>query len=273
LRRILITGASGSIGRKLRAHLEGRGGYELVSLCLNPHRDPAVRTADLAVWDEAWVRAFAGVDTVIHLAGDPSPQASWASVQRLNLDLLLNVFEAAAQHHCRRLVFASSNWTMAGHRFEDGPLRPDQPPAPVNPYGASKLFGERVGRSFAERRGLSTICLRIGYCQHSPGNLPGPRMGYNRWGQSMWLSDADLCQGFEKAILAPDELRFAVLNLMSEVEGMRWDLGPTRDAIGYVPESRHTPEVTAEMAAHEEASRKARDLITSVDAFIHDQHW
>jgi nucleoside-diphosphate-sugar epimerase len=157
---------------------------------------------------------FAGVDTVVHLAGDPSPQGSWASVQRLNIDLTANVYEAAAAQGVRRVVFASSNWVMAGHRAGQGVLTTDMEPHPVNPYGVSKLVGERMGRSIHERRGLSVICVRIGYVQRGD-NLPGPHMGWGRWGQAMWLSNRDLCHATERAVVA-DGVGFAVLNLMSD---------------------------------------------------------
>jgi nucleoside-diphosphate-sugar epimerase len=271
-RTILITGAAGNIGGKLRRHLE-RSGYPLRLLDHGSDADAAIQSADLAVWDERWVAAFEGVDTVLHLAGEPSPAGDWSRIVRLNIDLLLNVMEAAALHRCRRLVFASSNWVLAGHRGGEGPLGPDTEPSPVTPYGASKLFGERVGKSFSERRGLSVICFRIGYCQREPGNLPGPHMGMGRWGQSMWLSDGDICQGFEKAVEASDDLRFAVLNLMSDNEGMRWDLGPTREAIGYVPADRSAPENGDRARTQEDFVRRSRELARGIEESLIGGRW
>ena len=271
-RTILITGAAGNIGGKLRRHLEQRG-YPLRLLDHGPQADPAIQSADLAEWNDDWVRSFAGVDTVLHLAGEPSPAGSWSRITRLNVDLLLNVMEAAALHRCRRFVFASSNWVLAGHRNAEGPLTPNTEPSPVTPYGASKLFGERLGKSFSDRRGLSVICFRIGFCQRKPGNRPGPEMGWGRWGELMWLSDADICQGFEKAIEAPDDLRFAILNLMSDNEGMRWDLGPTREAIGYVPADRSAPEDGERARVREDFVRRSRELIGELDRRLISEHW
>ena len=92
---VLITGAAGNIGSKLRAHFTALG-WSLRLLDADAHGDAAIQQADLTQWDAAWTEQFAGVDTVIHLAGDPSSHATWASVQRLNIDLTANVFEAAA---------------------------------------------------------------------------------------------------------------------------------------------------------------------------------
>jgi nucleoside-diphosphate-sugar epimerase len=127
---------------------------------------------------------------------------------------------------------------MAGYRADEQRLTTSLPPWPVNPYGCGKLFGERGGRDLAARTGISFIALRIGYCQHAPGNVPGPHMELGLWGQQMWLSDRDLCHGVERAVLA-EGVPFAILNLMSDNPGMRWDLDETRRVIGYAPSDGH----------------------------------
>ena len=91
MKTVLITGATGNIGRKLRAHLEATGKYALRLLCLTPDSDPTVHTADLGSFDQDWSDKFAGVDTVPHVAADPSPRAGWARIPWRNIDLLLNV--------------------------------------------------------------------------------------------------------------------------------------------------------------------------------------
>lgn len=166
------------------------------------------------------------------------------------------------------MVFASSNWVLGGYRFTDERLTPELTPWPVNAYGMAKLAGERIGKSFAERHGLSVICFRIGYAQREPGNRPGPHMAWGLWGQAMWLSDRDLCQGFEKAVLAPPELRFAVLNLMSDNPGMRWDLSETRRLLGYAPQDGAAPVITEEVAREEALSRDGWAAMESLRAFL-----
>jgi NAD(P)-dependent dehydrogenase (short-subunit alcohol dehydrogenase family) len=229
---VLITGARGNIGAKLRAHFTELG-WMLRLLDVNAGGDPAIMPADLSLWHDAWVSQFAEVDAVIHLAGRPSPRTSWTDAVMFNFDMTQNVYEAAVREGARRLIFASSNWVVAGHRFADTTMTPDIEPYPENAYGVSKLVGERLGRSYHERDGLSVICFRIGYCQHGE-NRPGPHMGWGSWGQLMWLSDRDLCNAMERAVLA-DGVGFAVLNLMSDNPGMRWDIETTKRVIGYAP--------------------------------------
>jgi NAD+ dependent glucose-6-phosphate dehydrogenase len=250
---VLITGARGNIGAKLRAHFTTLG-WTLRLLDVDDGGDPAIMAADLSVWEERWVAQFAGVDAVIHLAGRPSPRTSWADAVTYNFDMCQNVYEAAVRKHARRLIFASSNWVVAGHRFDDLKLTPDIEPRPVNPYGVSKLVGERLGRSYHDRSGLSVICFRIGYCQRGD-NLPGPHMGWGSWGQLMWLSDRDLCNAMERGVLA-DGVGFAVLNLMSDNPGMRWDIDTTRAAIGYAPQDGAAADMTDAMRADEATARR-----------------
>jgi NAD(P)-dependent dehydrogenase (short-subunit alcohol dehydrogenase family) len=269
-RTVLITGAGGNIGAKLRAHFTALG-WRLRLLDVDARGDATIHAADLAEWDDAWVAQFEGADTVVHLAGNPSPRASWASAQRLNIDLTQNVYEAAVRSGVRRLVFASSNWVMAGYRPTEGVLDTVSPPYPINPYGVSKLMGERLGRSYHERWGLEVVCLRIGYCQRG-ANLPGPAMGMGRWGQLMWLSDRDLCHGMERAVVAQG-IGYAVLNLMSDNPGMRWDIAETRRAIGYVPRDGATPMIAQGQAETEVTVHAARSLIERLDTLIHERRW
>ena len=253
-RTILITGATGSIGKKLRAHFSAQNRFDLRLVCRNPGNDPEVITADLADYEESWARQFDNVDAVIHLAASSSMMSSWETVQRLNIDLSLNVLRAAERHGARRVIFASSNWVMAGYRFGEEQLRTDLAPWPINPYGCAKLFIERAGHEWAARCRISFVALRIGHCQHAAGNVPGPHMQNGIWGQQMWLSDRDLCQGMERAVLA-ENVPFAILNLMSDNAGMRWDIEETRRVIGYHPQDGH---VAVSTPAIEEAERLAR---------------
>jgi NAD(P)-dependent dehydrogenase (short-subunit alcohol dehydrogenase family) len=271
-RRVLITGATGSIGGKLATHFRAAGGYDLRLLCRNPLGVPGVVTADLSHWNDDWAAEFAGVDTVIHLAGEPSPRAPWETVQPLNIDLLLNVLEASRRHRVRRVVFASSNWVMAGYRFGTERLTTDLPPRPINPYGQSKLFGERAGLSLAARTGISFIAFRIGWCRREPGNRPRPDMSYGTWGQLMWLSDRDLCQAMERAVLA-EGVSTAVLNLMSDNPGMRWDIETTKRVIGYVPRDGQAAIMDEASRQAEDMAERSRTLSQQLEQFVMRQNW
>jgi NAD+ dependent glucose-6-phosphate dehydrogenase len=233
--RVLITGATGNIGAKLRAYLGAQGRYELTLLCLNPKNDPDVVTADLSIFDESWGRLFEGIDVVLHVAADPSPFSSWGSIQRANLDLLFNVMAAAQKCGVRRFVFASSNFVVAGYRFARDPLTTCIEPKPINAYGASKLVGERLGKMFADQFDLPFIAFRIGVCQRNNENRHGPWIPFGHWGQSMWVSDRDLCRAFECAIVNRS-VRFGVYNLVSRNPGMRWEIESLKRDLDFTPQ-------------------------------------
>jgi NAD+ dependent glucose-6-phosphate dehydrogenase len=267
---VLITGAGGNIGQKLKRHFLALG-WTLRLLDVKAQGDGDVVECDLDVWDDRWVRQFADVDAVIHLAGQPSPAAPWSSILPLNIDLTLNVYEAAARQGTKRLIFASSNWTMAGHRFAEFPLTTDHEPNPVNPYGVSKLIGERLGRSYHDRWGLSVICFRIGYCQRGE-NKPGPHMGWGDWGQLMWLSDRDMCNAMERAVLA-EGVGFAVLNLMSDNPGMRWDIETTKRVIGYAPRDGAAAVVDAQLREAQDTAKVTRELSDRLTRLDQTRRW
>lgn len=88
----------------------------------------------------------------------------------------------------------------------------------------------------------------------------------------MWLSDRDLCHGMARAVLA-EGIGFAVLNLMSDSPGMRWDIAETRRAIGYAPRDGATPVVTSELAETEATVHAARSIIEHLDTLMHERRW
>jgi nucleoside-diphosphate-sugar epimerase len=116
----------------------------------------------------------------------------------------------------------------------DMPITPELPPRPDGPYGASKLVGERLGRSLSQAFDVTFIALRIGWNQpgaNRPETLP------DAWSRGLWLSNGDLVRLFECAVEAElDGTSFLVVNAMSNNRGMRWDISKTSERLGYSPE-------------------------------------
>lgn len=241
---VLITGASGNLGTKLTAHLRGRTRLVL----LDRSAGGGVHAADLSSRGD-WTRHFEGVEVVVHLAGNPVAYHDWPDLIGPNVDAMLNVYEAAAVHGVRRVVFASSNHVMGG--YQDGPPVPITETLPPKlglrytadgaerfsgAYAATKLFGERVGRQYAATRGLEAIAVRIGWVWRGvnvPGELPAER---GEWFRNMWLSDRDFLHLMECCLTAALPEPFLIVNSMSANTGMRWDLTAARTILGYRPE-------------------------------------
>ena len=230
-RTVLITGAAGRIGSSLTRDLADR--YDLsLSDVLTPqdtHGSPFVEVdiADL----EAMRRLCQGIDTVIHLAADPSMEASWESLLPRNVVGLYNVFQAAHEAGCRRVIFASSVNAVFGYP-KDVQVRTDMPVRPLNLYGASKAWGEAVAYFYADQRGLSAICLRFGWVIDRHSDLIRPDHPY----LDIALTYEDLTRLVVASIDAPDSLRFGVFHGVSNNRWKRLDISDARAILGYAPE-------------------------------------
>jgi len=247
-RRVLVTGAEGTIGTAVREHLGDR--YELTSLTLTPQEFPS-HVADIADLD-AIQPAFENVDAVVHLAASADLEAPWNDVHHNNIVGTYNVFEAAHRAGVARVVFASSNHVIGMYELDGAPglyaldddrsydhtteLRPD------SLYGVSKAYGEALGRMYMERFGLCVFCLRIGAVRKSddptiPASSPlidldadGKR---NRL-RAVWLSRRD-CAELIAACLEAD-VDWAVVYGISANERRFWDLTHARELLGWEPQ-------------------------------------
>jgi len=230
-RRVLLTGAAGQIGTAFRqAHGED---YRFVladvrtdGLSETPGEGHEVVRLDVAD-RAACVAACAGVDTVVHLAADASPEAEWGSLVENNVGGVVNVFEAARDAGCRRVVVASSAHAVGG--YEQQTVADDAAARPTNLYGASKAFAEAVASTFAAG-GLSSIAVRIGAYDapwfHAEGTA-GDAAAY--------VSARDLNQLLVRCIETPD-VRYAVVAGISDNRRKRFDLAATRSVLGYEPQ-------------------------------------
>lgn len=233
-RTVLITGACGNIGRKLRTAWEDV--YDLILLDAEPGEDdPEVFKVDLNVFDEEWITHFHGVDTVVHLAANPDEHASLADLSAPNLDALANVFNAAALAGVERLVFASSVHVMTGIRGDEPEaISAEEPPRPSGMYGALKFVGERFGKSLAQAFDVTFISLRLGRVQAGSNRPEGLK---DDWEKKLWLSNGDLVRLFDAAVEAEIEDRlFLVVNGVSRNHGGLWDLADAAEILGYLPE-------------------------------------
>ncbi len=161
--RVLVLGAAGKIGREVRARLSGR--YALMRLADIVPQDPA-GTGEECVSAEltdmaALAAAMDGIDCVVHLAGmsvEPDEHA-WEQVLPANIVGTHTVFEAARQAGVSRVVYASSHHAIGFYRRTET-IRASVAPRPDTYYGVSKVFGEAMGRFYADKFGLSVVSPR-----------------------------------------------------------------------------------------------------------------
>jgi uronate dehydrogenase len=238
MQSVLITGAAGDVGSRLRKLLNGV--YpRLRSSDIRTPADLAAGedfvAADLA--DYAQVeKIVAGIEGIVHLGGF-SVEGSWDTIHRANIVGCYNLFEAAYRAGVKRVVFASSNHAMgfyprAKRIGTDVTVRPD------SRYGVSKAFGEALGSLYADKHGLRVTCLRIGNVGDAP--LDERRL-------SIWLDPSDLAQLVRIGLEHPD-IHFEIFYGCSDNAASWWDNSNAKK-FGYRPKARAEDFRSAALAA------------------------
>jgi uronate dehydrogenase len=238
MRRVLLTGAAGGVGRRLRRLLPPVYPELILSDIVTPPDLAPGETfmaADLA--DMAQVESIVdGVEGIVHLGGH-SVEGPWETILQANIVGCYNLFEAARRKGVKRVVFASSNHAVGfypRHRRigTDVTVRPD------SRYGVSKVFGEALGALYADKHGLRVLCLRIGNVLEQP---------VDRRRLAIWLAPEDLLQLVRIGLEHP-ELRYEVFYGASDNERAWWD-NARAYAFGYRPAGRAEDHRDAALAA------------------------
>ncbi|MDP6042452.1 MAG: NAD(P)-dependent oxidoreductase [Candidatus Latescibacteria bacterium] len=236
-KKMLITGAAGSIGAALRHHLKDRYDFRLLFHRTIP--DDLAPSDEIIVSDisnfEAMVEACDGVDVIAHLAifnrwrGMPRSQLAQSTFD-VDMKGTYNIFEAARINKVETVVYASTNHVTGMNEKAGICSHPDKPVRPDSIYGVGKAFGEALGRWYVDQFGLRVFCLRIANFngQDEPGRYYEP-------GQSRWLSPRDMAQLTWRCVEAA-ELNWGIFYGVSQNGEEKWDLGNAYDLLGYEPE-------------------------------------
>src|SRR5688572_29291127 len=125
VRKVLVTGAAGRIGRAFRQYLDEHVGdrYELRLVDRSPLRVESKRGDEVIGANlselEVCQSLCRGVDTVLHLAADASTQAGfYESLLDNNVKSVYNIFRAAKDQGCRRVIFTSSIQVIEGYPLD-----------------------------------------------------------------------------------------------------------------------------------------------------------
>ncbi len=157
--KILVTGASGLLGRSLMTELAPLAGADVLIGTAHSRLKPPLRKLDLT--DEAAVRAaFAewSPELVVHSAAERRPDVvdgDPASAERLNVDATRLLAELAAAKGAR-FIYLSTDYVFDGTK---PPYSIDADTAPLNAYGRMKLAGEDVVRAAYAGRGDKNFAL------------------------------------------------------------------------------------------------------------------
>ena len=238
MKKLLVTGAAGGIGTRLRKLLKGVYPSIRWSDMRKPDdlaADEEFVTANLANLAEV-EKIVAGVDGVVHLGGY-SIEGPWDTILQSNIIGCYNMFEAAYRAGVSRIVFASSNHAV-GFYPRSQKIGVNVTVHPDSRYGVSKAFGEAVGAFYADKHGLRVTCLRIGNFGDAP--LDKRRL-------SIWLKPEDLVQLIRIGLEHPD-IHFEVFYGASDNVDAWWDNSNAR-RFGYKPQGKSADFLHQAMAA------------------------
>lgn len=172
--RVLVTGASGFVGRPLTETL-ARAGYRVRAAARTPQAFTGLANVETAAMPEMereadWSTLLAGIDAIVHLAGIAhiGPGVSDAAYDRVNHMATTTLAAAAKAAGVSRFVFMSSLRAQTGPAAHDV-LNENTAPNPTDAYGRSKLAAERAVRA----AGVAHTILRpaLVYGPQVKGNL------------------------------------------------------------------------------------------------------
>lgn len=165
---ILITGASGFVGRSLARHLMASGVCVRGTLLASEASTSLVAGVELTRIeplgpDTAWQHALTGIDTVVHLAARvhvmrENTAEPLAEFRKVNVEGTTRLACEAAKTGVKRLVFVSS--IKVNGEESDSPYHADSLYNPQDPYAVSKMEAEQNLRRVADETGLEVVIVR-----------------------------------------------------------------------------------------------------------------
>ncbi|WP_027109050.1 NAD-dependent epimerase/dehydratase family protein [Lacticigenium naphthae] len=233
--KILLTGATGTIGTELTIYLKDKHDLTLVDIDFSSFPEELqagckIVQADLSEISE-WEGLLDDIEYVIQLAGEPDPEADfYADLLDLNYKLPHNLYqEVHSAPHVKRVIFASSIHAVGAYP-DNVQVKTSETVRPNDLYGVSKAYLEALAAYHSYEHGIESIGIRIGDYKKSTDLLADdPR------GMAMYFSAEDMNHLIDCALKAEMKQPFLLVNGISDNTFPRLDISQANAALGYSP--------------------------------------
>lgn len=266
---VLMTGVYGRCGTTVIDHLHDDEEYDFTYFNRSDRPDDHEYGGyDTVVGDvsdsDALNDAAAGQDAMVHMAAYPYTDGTWEDVFEPNIIGMYNALESARKNELETFVFLSTNHVMGGYEDEFSPelyqpshglvIGHEDPVRPDSFYGASKAYGEDMGRYYVENYeypkqfyAIRVCSVRMPEYDHPYGDAEKAvedgeiERGSPEYEETvarmkaMWQSRRDFAHEID-CCLQDDDVEFGIFSGVSDNDRRWYDLEHARSRIGYYPQ-------------------------------------
>ena len=274
--KVMVTGAGGTLGSQVVAHLVEEG-WHVLAHDRRPHDTAAAEVVTGDLRDRNQVRAaLAGVDAVVHAAAIPSPDgAPEDEIFANNVQAAYTVLAEAGRAEVGRIVNVSSvsaiglAWSQRGLSPLTAPVTEDHPYVGEDIYGLSKQLTEIVAAALSRRWGGSVVTLRfpfIGTGERLSTHLAGVHgdPGSDRGALWAWVDTRDAARAIAAALAASPPGHHLVTITAADTTALQ----PTRELL-----ARYHPGTTINRELAGFASVFNTDLARNLLGFVPIHGW
>lgn len=241
MKRLLLTGASGYVGR---AFIQAHGfRYTLRLFGRTPiEGENEFILGDIKNLDDV-DKATQNIDCIVHLAAVTTDRIGITDLAYFENNTVgtLNLLEAAARNKVAKVVYGSSVCAVGFRATSKLIMETDNCKPSDGMYGYSKYFSERLCEYYAKKYGISIICLRTAMVvpQHE---LILPKNPFaSRWLGAVHIED--VIEAYRLAVES-EGIRFDVFHIAAESSCSKFDITRAKNILGYRPKHNfieHTP--------------------------------